>query len=95
MEPVNAGAVDNSRELSPPHTQCATHRRKAQYHLQIIINRPHLKNMELSMFSVHLELSSNSIDEESPAVFPGVLKASVPDLNPHPRNNVLHIVSGK
>lgn len=34
MEPVNVGAVDNSRELTSPNPECGAHRGEAENNLE-------------------------------------------------------------
>lgn len=45
-----------------------------------------------SLILTHLELSTDAIDEEFPAVLPGVLETQATHLIPHAVNDVLHLI---
>ena len=71
MEPVDAGAVDDSWELATPHPQGGAYWGEAEDHLQLL---------------------SDPVNEELPAVFTTVRNASALHLIPHHGHNILHLI---
>ena len=97
VEPVDASAICERGELATPHSQGAANRREAEHNLLhekkswLII---HKITHKMIFFRIHLELPPDPVDEELPAVFPGVLQPGALHLVPHHRHDVLHLQRG-